>query len=129
MLEVPEGHHELSHHGSDPKKLEKIRKINTFHAEQLAYVLGKMAAVKEANGTTLLDNTMLLYGSGNGDGNRHNHDELPILLLGKGGGTLEANRHVRFPFNTPLTNLFLALFERMGAPARSFGDSTGVLKI
>ncbi|MBA4064200.1 MAG: hypothetical protein C0501_10890 [Isosphaera sp.] len=131
MLEVAEGHHELSHHGSDPKKLEKIRKINTFHVEQLAYLLGRMAAVKEANGTTLLDNAMVVYGSGIGDGNRHNHDDLPILVAGKGGGSLAAGRHVVFPKrdDTPLTNLYLALFERMGAAAKSFGDSTGVLKI
>jgi hypothetical protein len=130
-IEVPEGHHDLSHHGNDAKKLEKIQKINQFHIEQFAYILGKMKAVKEANGTTLLDNAMVLYGSGNGDGNRHNHDDLPILLVGKGGGTIETGRHVVFPRrdDTPLTNLFLALFERMGAPAKSFGDSTGVLKI
>ncbi len=131
-IEVPEGHHDPSHHGSDPKKLDKIKKINTFHTEHLAYLLGKLKAVKEANGTTLLDNVMLVYGSGNGDGNRHNHDDLPILLCGKGGGSIEVvGQHVVFPkrADTPLTNLFLALFQRMGAPTRSFGDSTGVLKI
>jgi len=130
-IEVPEGHHDLSHHGSDPKKLEKIKKINIFHTQQLAYFLGKMRAVQEANGTTLLDNVMVVYGSGNSDGNRHNHDDLPILLCGKGGGTIQTGRHIVFPrrADTPLTNLYLALFERMGAPAKSFGDSTGVLKI
>ena len=88
-------------------------------------------AVKEPNGTTLLDNVMVVYGSGNGDGNRHNHDDLPILLVGKGSDSIESGRHVvygRRP-EIPLTNLFLALFERMGAPAKAFGDSTGVLKI
>jgi hypothetical protein len=131
MIEVSEGHHDLSHHGNDAKKLEKIAKINKFHMEQFAYLLGKMKAVKEPNGTNLLDNVMVVYGSGNGDGNRHNHDDLPILLVGKGGGTVESGRHVTFGRRpeTPLTNLFLALFERMGCPARSFGDSTGVLKI
>lgn len=130
-IDVPEGHHDLSHHGSDPKKLEKIAKINTFHTEQLAYLLGKMQATKEPNGTTLLDNVMLVYGSCIGDGNRHNHDDLPVLLAGKGGGTIAGGRHLVFPVksDTPLMNLYLALFERMGAPARSFGDSTGVLKI
>ncbi|QJW93808.1 DUF1552 domain-containing protein [Frigoriglobus tundricola] len=130
-IEVPEGHHDLSHHGNDAKKLEKIAKINKFHTEQLAYLLGKMKAVKEPNGTSLLDSVMLVYGSGNGDGNRHNHDELPVLLVGKGGGTIESGRHISFPkhADTPITNLFLALFERMGTPTRTFGDSTGVLKI
>jgi hypothetical protein len=130
MLEVPEGHHELSHHGGDPKKLEKIKKINTFHMEQFAYLLGKLQAVKEGSGN-LLDNSMIVYGSGIGDGNRHNHDDLPILLAGKGGGTIECGRHIMYPrrTDTPLMNLYLALFDRMGAPAKSFGDSTGVLKI
>ena len=131
MIDVSEGHHELSHHGRDPKKLEKIRKINTFHTEQLAYLLGRMHAVKEADGTTLLDNVMMVYGSGIGDGDRHNHDDLPILLMGKGGGTITGGRHVVLPkkADTPLMNLYLALFERMGAPAARFGDSTGVLPI
>lgn len=131
FIDVPEGHHDLSHHGSDAKKLEKIKKINTFHIEQLAYIVGKMKSIKEGNGSTMLDNVMIVYGSGNGDGNRHNHDELPLLLLGKGGGTIETGKHVVIPkkTDTPLMNLFLAIFERMGAPAKSFGDSTGVLKI
>jgi hypothetical protein len=130
-IEVPEGHHDLSHHGNDAKKLEKIAKINKFHMQQFAYLVGKMKAVKEPNGASLLDNVMVVYGSGNGDGNRHNHDELPILLVGKGGGSIESGRHLVYPrrADTPLTNLFLALFERMGAPAARFGDSTGVLKI
>jgi hypothetical protein len=131
MIDVSEGHHELSHHGSDPKKLEKIKKINTFHIEQVAYLLGRMKSIKEANGTTLLDNAMIVYGSGIGDGNAHNHDDLPILLAGKGGGTIECGRHLVFPRrnDTPLMNLYLALFERMGVPTTKFGDSTGVLKI
>ncbi len=130
MIGVPEGHHELSHHGSDPKKLEKIKKINVLHMEQFAYMLEKMKAVKEGDGN-LLDNSMIVYGSGIGDGNRHNHDDLPILLAGRGGGSIKCGRHLVFPksADTPLMNLYLALFERMGAPARSFGDSTGVLKI
>ncbi|HEY1186069.1 MAG TPA: DUF1552 domain-containing protein [Gemmata sp.] len=131
MIDVPEGHHDLSHHGRDTKKLEKLAKINKFHMEQFAYLVGKMKAVKEPNGTCLLDNVMLVYGSGIGDGDRHNHDELPIVVAGKGGGTIAGGRHIVFPkrADTPLTNLYLALFERMGAPAKSFGDSTGVLKI
>jgi hypothetical protein len=131
MLDVSEGHHELSHHGNDPAKLAKIKKINTFHTEQLAYLVGKLKAAKEANGTTLLDNVMLVYGSGLGDGNRHNHDDLPVLLIGKGGGTVAGGRHLTFPkkADTPMMNLYLALFERMGVPTTRFGDSTGVLSI
>ena len=126
---VPDGHHDLSHHGSQPEKLAKIQKINTFHVEMLAYLIGKMKGVKEANGTTLLDNTMMVYGSGLGDGNRHNHDELPILLVGKGGGTIAGGQHLKFAKETPLMNLYLAIFDRMGAPAKRFGDSTGKLAI
>jgi len=130
-IEVPEGHHDLSHHGSDPKKLEKIAKINKFHVEQLAYLTGKLKAAKEADGTSLLDNIMLVYGSGLGDGNAHNHDNLPILLIGKGGGSIASGRHIVYPkkADTPLMNLYLALFRRMGAPATRFGDSTGILSI
>lgn len=129
FIEVPEGHHDCSHHGSNPTKLAKIQKINTFHIEQLAYLVGKLASVKEANGLNLLDNSMLVYGSGIGDGNRHNHDDLPILLLGKGGGTIETGRHLNYSRGTPLMNLYLSLFDRMGASTERFGDSTGRLKI
>jgi hypothetical protein len=130
-IDVPEGHHDLSHHGSDPVKLKKIAAINKFHVEQLAYLVGKLKAAKEANGTSLLDNIMLVYGSGLGDGNAHNHDNLPILLIGKGGGSITAGRHLVYPkkADTPLMNLYLALFERMGVPTTRFGDSTGVLSI
>jgi hypothetical protein len=127
LIEVPEGHHDLSHHGNDAKKLAKIKKINTFHTTQLAYLVGRMKAVKEANGTTLLDNVLLLYGSGNGDGNRHNHDELPVVLLGKGGGTITTGRHIRYPRNTPIANLYIQMLDRMGVQVSSFGDSTGRL--
>jgi hypothetical protein len=122
FIDVPEGHHDLSHHGRDAAKLAKIKKINTFHVEQFAYLVGKMKEVKEPNGTCLLDNVMMVYGSGIGDGDRHNHDDLPVLLVGKGGGSIEGGRHMKFGGTpeTPLMNLFLAMFERMGATARGF---------
>jgi hypothetical protein len=123
---VPDGHHDLSHHGGSREKLEKIKKINRFHMSQFAYFLEKLKGIKEGDGN-VLDNAMVLYGSGNGDGNRHNHDELPIVLVGKGGGTLATGRHVRYPRNTPLTNLYLAMLERLGISADHFGDSTGML--
>ena len=128
-IDVPEGHHDLSHHGKSVEKQAKLKKINTHHVEQLAYLLDKLRAVKEANGTNLLDNTLMVYGSGIGDGDRHNHDDLPILTLGKGGGTLEAGRHLKFAKETPLMNLYLAMFDRIGAPLSQFGDSTGKLKL
>jgi hypothetical protein len=125
---VPDGHHDLSHHANDTKKQEKIRKINHFHIEQLAYIVGKLKAVKEGD-KTLLDQIMLVYGSGIGDGNRHNHDDLPIIMLGHGGGKVKGGRHLKFAKDTPLMNLYLAMFERLGCPKKSFGDSTGVLPI
>ena len=127
MVGISEGHHELTHHRNDPAKIAKIRTINTFHIEQFAYLLGKLKAIPEGDGT-LLDNCMIAYGSGNSDGNRHNHDNLPILLAGKGGGTLKTGRHVRYPKETPLNNLWLAMLDRMGAPTEQLGDSTGVLE-
>jgi hypothetical protein len=127
FIGVAEGHHDLSHHGGDPKKHEKIKKINTFHTEQLAYFLGKLKAIKEGEGT-LLDHVMIVYGSGIGDGNRHNHYDLPILVAGRGGGTLGTGRHLRYPRNTPLNNLYLSLLDRMDVPTERLGDSTGRLE-
>ncbi len=123
---ISEGHHDLSHHGRKPEKMSKIQQINHFHIEQLAYVLSRLKSIQEG-GRSLLDSCMIAYGSGNGDGNRHNHDDLPILLLGRGGGTIKSGRHVVYPRNTPLNNLWLSLLDRMGAKVDQFGDSTGRL--
>ena len=123
---VPEGHHDLSHHGGKPEKQERIQKINHFHVTQLEYFLKKLQSIKEGDGT-LLDNSMIIFGSGISDGNRHNHDELPVLLAGKGGGTIETGRHVRYPRDTPLNNLYLSLLVRMEVQAEKLGDSTGRL--
>ncbi len=128
FIGVPEGHHDLSHHGNDKRKHAKLRQINRFHITQFAYFLEKLKAVKEGNGT-LLDNCMVVYGSGISDGNRHNHDDLPILLAGRAGGALKAGRHLRYDRETPLTNLYLAMLERVGIEEKSFGDSTGVLSL
>lgn len=125
---VSDGHHDLSHHQNDPKKQEKIRKINRFHIEQLVYVVGKLASIKEGD-KSLLEQSMVVYGSGIGDGNRHNHDDLPILMLGHGNGSIKTGRHLQFAKDTPLMNLYLAMFQRLGCPAPRFGDSTGILPI
>jgi hypothetical protein len=124
---VPEGHHDLSHHGNSADKKAKIAKINAFHTTMLAYTLGKLKAVKEGDGT-LLDNCLIAYGSGNSDGNRHNHDDLPILLAGRGCGTIQTGRHVRYAKETPLNNLWLSMLDRMGAPVDQLGDATGRLR-
>ena len=126
FIGVPEGHHDLSHHGGDPKKHEKIQKINRFHIEQFAYLLGKLKAIREGDGT-LLDNSMIVYGSGISDGNRHNHDDLPILLAGKGGGTIKTGRHVKYSTRHAAEQPVPVMLDRMGVPVDSLGDSTGRL--
>ena len=126
FLSVPEGHHYLSHHGKKAHKLVKIRKINRFHAECFAGFLEKLAGTKEGNGD-LLHHSMIVYGSAIGDGNRHNHHDLPILLGGGGKGTLGRGKHLVYPKNTPLANLYLSLLDRMGVDAAAFGDSRGRL--
>jgi hypothetical protein len=126
FIEVPDGHHNLSHHGNDPAKKAKIRDINAFHVRQLAYLLEKLQSIREGDGT-LLDHAMIAYGSGNSDGNRHNHDNLPILLAGGGCGTLRSGRHLRYPDETPLNNLWISLLNRLDVQVASLGDSTGAL--
>ncbi|MBI1249599.1 DUF1552 domain-containing protein [bacterium] len=121
---VSDGHHDLSHHQNDEKKQQKIAKINTFHVKQFDYLLTKMREVKEGNGT-LLDNCMLMYGSGLSDGNRHNHDDLPILLAGRGGGAIKTGRHLKVEDKTPLCNLYVTMLETMGIDAERFSDSSG----
>ncbi len=126
FIGVPEGHHDLSHHGGNADKHEKLKKINRFHIEQFAYLLDRLKSIREGD-ATLLDRSMLVYGSGISDGNRHNHNNLPILLMGKGGGTIKTGRHIEFDRQTPLNNLYLSLLDRMGTPVEGLGDSTGRL--
>jgi hypothetical protein len=127
FIGVTEGHHDLSHHGNSAEKKAKIAKINRFHLEQVAYFLEKLRSMKEGYGT-VLDNSMIVVGSGLADGNKHQHDELPVLLCGGGGGTLKPGRHVRYAKETPMTNLFVSLLDRMGVKAEKLGDSTGKLE-
>lgn len=127
FIDVPEGHHDLSHHGGNAEKQAKISKINVFHMTQFAHFLQRLAATPEGDGT-LLDHAMIVYGSGIGDGNAHNHDNLPILLAGRGCGTLSPGRHVRYPRETPLNNLWLSMLDRVGAGTDRLGDSTGRLE-
>ena len=126
FLGVSEGHHDLSHHGGNETKKQKIAKINRFHIEQFARFLTRLKAVKEGDGA-LLDNCMIVYGGAISDGNAHNHDNLPVLLAGQGGDSLQTGRHVRFPKNTPMTNLYLSMLERVGVKPDRVGDSTGPL--
>src|SRR5207302_3357011 len=115
-----------THHRNDRELIAKIRQINTYHILQLAYLLTRLKSIPEGDGT-LLDNCMIAYGSAIADGNRHTHHDLPVLLAGKGGGTIRSGRHVRYGSETPLNNLWLAMLERFGARTDRLGDSTGVL--
>ena len=125
MLGFNEGHHELSHHGNKPEMMEKIHQIDRFLIGEFAYFLKQLKAVEEGPGT-LLDHALLMYGGGLGDGNRHDHVNLPIVLAGR-GGAIRSGRHLRMPQETPLNNLFLTLLARVGAEVPQLGDSTGRL--
>ncbi len=123
---VNDGHHEMSHHGGDKVKQEKIAKINRFHMGEFARFIGKLRDAKEPGGS-VLDHSMIAYGSCIGDGDRHNHDELPVVLLGHGSGTLKPGRHIRYSQDTPLNNLWLSMLDRIDVKTEKLGDSTGRL--
>jgi len=124
---VSDGHHSLSHHQGDHAKQMKIRDINRFHMQQFAYILNRLRSIPEGDGN-VLDNSMIVYGSGLADGDRHQHDDLPLLMAGRGGGTILPGRHIRYAPETPMANLLVAMLQRTGAKVNSFGDSTGVLR-
>ena len=124
---VPDAHHSLSHHNGARDKIELLIKVNEYHTQTLAYYLDRLRATQDGDGS-LLDHLTLVYGSGMSDGNRHNHGDLPILLLGGGGGWLKGGRQVVCGQNTPVANLFLTLLQRLGVPAEAIGDSNGTME-
>jgi hypothetical protein len=124
---IAEGHHHLSHHQSKADNLEKVARIDRFYMEQFGYFLGKLAAARDSDGRSVLDSSLVLYGGAIGDGDRHNHDDLPIVLAGGGGRASTAGRHVKLD-RVPLNNLFLGMLGRMGVPCERLGDSTGVFE-
>lgn len=126
-IDVADGHHDLSHHRGNAEKHAKIRTINQFHVAQFAYFLQRLKSTPDANGGSLLDNSMICYGSAISDGDRHNNENLPILLAGHGGGTIDAGRHIRVSQETPMCNLFMSMLDRFGTPVDFVGDSTGRL--
>src|SRR5262249_13521982 len=126
QIGVPEQHHPVSHHRNDPALIAKKAKIDTYHVYLLGYFLEKLQATPEADGS-LLDHSMILHGGGMGDGNLHEHSNLPTLVAGKLGGQLKTGRHLAYPENTPMANLLVTLLEKAGAPVDQFGDSTGKL--
>jgi hypothetical protein len=124
---VPEGHHYCTHHDRDQDKIDKTCIIEEWYVSQLAYFLEKMDATKDVDGNSLLHNSMIMYGTGIADGNRHNHANLPIILAGAGGGTLNTGRYVNYG-SRPLADLYLSMIDRMGVQnVERFGDSTGRL--
>jgi hypothetical protein len=123
---VPDAHHPITHHRNDPEMVEKVTKINCYHIEQFAYFLGKLKSIPEGDGT-LLDHTIVLYGSGLSDGNRHTHHQLPVLVAGGSIAGFKSGRHVRYAPETPMNNLFLTILDRMGVPAHALGDANGEL--
>ena len=123
---VPDAHHAVTHHSHDAEKIAKVIRINKHHIEMLAYMLDKMRSTPDGDGT-LLDNSMLVYGSSISDGNQHLHHDLPIVLAGGGAGQLRGGQHLRFPRETPMNNLLLGLLDLAGVPVETLGDSTGKL--
>lgn len=126
-LNIGDGHHDVSHHGNDPDKVRKKQLIDIFHTQQLAYILERMATTEDGDGT-LLDNTMLVYGAGISNGDRHNHDDLPTIVAGRAGGTLRTGRHLVYQQGTPMSNLYVSMLGRVGVPVERLGDSTGPLR-
>ena len=124
---IAEGHHSLSHHRDDQEMIRKVAEIDRFYVSQFAWLLEKLEASKDPDGQSVLHNSMIVYGCGNSDGNRHTHHNLPVILAGNGGGTLQAGR-AHSTGQTPMCNLFLHMLDSMGVPALDrFGDSTGRL--
>ncbi len=123
---VSGGHHGISHHQNAADKLEQYKRINQWHLAQYAYMIEKMKGIREGEGT-LLDNAMLLFGAGMHDGNAHDPHNLPLVLAGRAGGTLATGRALAYEKNTPLTNLYVGMLNRLGTPVEKFSDSTGEL--
>lgn len=121
---VPEPHHPLTHHGNDPEKIAKVAEINRFHVSLFAYFLERLRETPEAGGT-LLDHALVLYGSGMGNPNVHDHTNLPIVVAGGAAGNMRGGRHLRFAQPTPLANLHLTLLDKVGVRLDSFADSRG----
>jgi len=125
---MPESWHPVSHHGNVPAVVEKMTKINIFHAKMFARFLEKMRSTPDGDGS-LLDHSMLIYGAGLSNSNDHVHFNLPILLAGGGAGQIKGGRHLRVAKDTPMTNLHLTLLDKMGIPAEHLGDSTGRVEL
>ena len=121
-------HHTLSHHQNNPVAIEKLSRINVYHMKLFAYFLERLRSTPDGDGS-LLDHSIILGGSGLSNGNSHEHDNLPLLLAGGGRGQIKGGRHIRYPDETPMTNLHVAILDKLGLPVEKFGDSTGKLDL
>jgi len=120
---LPEAHHSISHHGNNPEKMKAYTKLNTYHVETLTYYLNKLKSIPDGD-SNLLDNTVVLFGSGMSDGNVHNNYNVPVIVVGGQALQVKGNRHAKYPKGTPLANLMLGVMDRFGVQAEKFGDST-----
>jgi hypothetical protein len=123
---VKEGHHSLSHHQNNEEMVSKLERIDRYLAENFTYFLNKLDSIPDGDGT-LLDNSLIMFGSALGDGNRHTHHDLPIVLAGQAGGQMRTGRHIVLPSETPMANLFLTMLDYVGTPIDSMADSSGRL--
>jgi hypothetical protein len=123
---ISDGHHSITHHQNDPEKIDNVAKIDNLLVQTFAYLLEKLKATPDGDGS-LLDHSIFVYGSGTADGNRHTHHDLPVLVAGGGAGQIKGGRHLRYPQETPLNNLYLNILEKAGVQSGNFGDSTGHL--
>ena len=124
---ISDGHHSVTHHMNDPEKIAKTMKIDQLHVQSLAYLLGRLKNTPDGDGS-LLDHSMILFGSSISDGNAHTHHDLPLVLAGGGNGKIKSGRHVRYAPETPMNNLLLSMLDKSGVPCESLGDSTGKLE-
>lgn len=124
---VPDAHHAVTHHSQDAEKIRKVIQINKHHVSMFGYMLDRLRSIADGDGT-LLDHSMLVYGSSIADGNQHTHHDLPILLAGGGAGRIHGGRHLHYPRETPMNNLLVSLLDLAGTPVEKLGDSTGRLE-
>ena len=125
-ISVPDAHHGLSHHQNDPVRMARLQQIDQYHVEMFSYLLGKLRDSQDDTGS-LLDNSLVLFGSSLSDSNAHLHDNLPTVLVGGGSGKLKGGRHLRVPDGSPMTNMLLSIADGLDVPLEEFGDSTGHL--
>jgi hypothetical protein len=124
---ISDGHHSVTHHQNDPEKIAKTMKIDQLHVQMLAYLLDRLKNTPDGDGS-LLDHSMILFGSSISDGNAHTHHDLPLVLAGGGSGKVKGGRHIRYAPETPMNNLLLTMLDKSGVPCESLGDSTGKLE-